>query len=158
MWKSKRQSFVALSTAEAEFINLTPTGRALLWINCLVQALQGSRYPQISQRPLLLMTDSENARTHALNPLNTARTRQIDLRYKWIIEKVSQERAFDLRHVTTDLMPADGLTKPLAITKLQEFIRQLNMTYVPLKGGISVALSKRGHRDRGYHDRMTRGG
>ncbi|MBE3046501.1 hypothetical protein IMZ48_29025 [Candidatus Bathyarchaeota archaeon] len=30
MWKSKKQPFVALSTAEAEFINLTPTGQALL--------------------------------------------------------------------------------------------------------------------------------
>ena len=82
------------------------------------------------------MTNSENARIHALNPLNTARTRHINLRYKWIIEKVSHERALDLRHVTTDLMPADGLTKPLAITKHQDFVRQLHMTYVPQKGGI----------------------
>ena len=42
MWKSKKQPFVALSTAEAEFINLTPAGQALLWVNKLYSLLQPS--------------------------------------------------------------------------------------------------------------------
>ncbi|KJZ70290.1 hypothetical protein HIM_10334 [Hirsutella minnesotensis 3608] len=39
LWKSNRQTIVALSTTEAEFMNLTPTGKALLWIDRIIQNL-----------------------------------------------------------------------------------------------------------------------
>ncbi|MBE3047286.1 Ty1/Copia family ribonuclease HI [Candidatus Bathyarchaeota archaeon] len=37
MWKSRKQPYVTLSTAKAEFINLTPTGVALLWTKKLLR-------------------------------------------------------------------------------------------------------------------------
>ena len=43
IWKSKKQPFVTLSTAEAEFINLTPAGQALIWIDRLLTGSPGSR-------------------------------------------------------------------------------------------------------------------
>jgi hypothetical protein len=110
MWKSKKQPFVTLSTAEAEFINLTPTGQALIWFGRLLTQLASQYAPP---RPLILLTDSQNARAQTLNPLCTARTRHLDLRYKWIIEKTAEDGAFDLQYIGTDDMPADGLTKPL---------------------------------------------
>ena len=36
IWKSKKQTLVTLSSTEAEFINLTPTALALLWINTIL--------------------------------------------------------------------------------------------------------------------------
>jgi hypothetical protein len=36
-WKSRKQSIVASSTTEAEFMNLTPTGMSLLWISYMLQ-------------------------------------------------------------------------------------------------------------------------
>lgn len=127
IWKSKKQLFVALSTAKAEFINLTPARQALIWINRLLDQLQAPSEPAIAPRLLLLMTDSQNARAQTLNPLCTARTRHIDIRYKWIISKTSDEKVFDLRHVPTALMPADGLTKPLQRQKHEDFLRQMNI-------------------------------
>ncbi|KAK3996552.1 hypothetical protein QBC44DRAFT_215937, partial [Cladorrhinum sp. PSN332] len=62
-------------------------------------------YPQ--PQPRILFTDSKDAQSMALNPLNPARTRTIDIRYKWIIEQVSLGR-FKVEHVSGRAMPADG--------------------------------------------------
>lgn len=84
VWKSKKQVLVTLSSTEAEFINLTPTALSLLWVANIMKDAGHHR-----QNPLLLFTDSANARAVALNPLNTARTYHIDLRLKWIIQRLA---------------------------------------------------------------------
>ena len=107
MWSSKTQTLVATSTTEAEFINLTPAGKTLLWLQ---YALHELRLEQTM--PMVLFTDSANARTTVPNPLNAARTRHIDIRYKWIIDQVTKGQ-FEVHHIGTGKMIADGLTKPL---------------------------------------------
>ncbi|KAF4464965.1 Gag-Pol poly, partial [Fusarium albosuccineum] len=120
-WKSKRQSLVTTSTTEAEFINLTPAGVSLLWFSNI---LKQAKLPQ--RQPFLLYTDSQNARESVLNKYNQARTRHIDLRYKWIIHR-TDEGYFQLEHVGTGDMIADGMTKPLMITAHEKFVRQLGL-------------------------------
>ncbi|KJZ68227.1 hypothetical protein HIM_12384 [Hirsutella minnesotensis 3608] len=122
LWKSSRQTIVALSTTEAEFMNLTPTGQALLWINRIVQNL-GIQ----SAKPTIIFTDSRNAQLTVLNPMKSARTRHIDVRYKWIIDRVTRGD-FDIQHVSTQDMTADGLTKPLTQDRHVAFVRQLGLT------------------------------
>lgn len=78
VWKAKKQVLVTLSSTEAEFINLPPMA---LWA---ANVLEDTGYPQ--PPPLLMFTDSANARTIALNPLNTAKMCHIDIRYKWVIQ------------------------------------------------------------------------
>ena len=87
LWKSKKQTMVTLSTLEAEFINLTPAGLALLWINNML-----TEFGKGQESLLLLYTDSQNARQTVLNKLNSARTRHIDIKYKWVIEKVEEKK------------------------------------------------------------------
>jgi len=115
---------VVLSSTEAEFINLTPSGVALLW---LARLLQEAGYPQ--EAPQLLYTDSKNAEAIALNPYNNARTRNIDLRYKWVIFQIKDGK-LRLQHIGTKEMIADGLTKPLNAEKHTKFVRQLRLEYV----------------------------
>jgi hypothetical protein len=69
MYKAEKQTLVTLSSTEAEFVNLAPSALSLLWV---AKILEEAGYPQ--QTPLLLYTDSSNARSIHLNPLNTART------------------------------------------------------------------------------------
>ena len=75
-------------------------------------------------------TDSANARTVVLNPLNAARTRHIDLRYKWVIQEAAQGR-IQLEHVTTSEIAADSLTKPLQRLKHALFVKLLGMVDYP---------------------------
>ena len=39
-WRSKKQSCIALSTAEAEYISLTSAAQEAIWLNCLLVELQ----------------------------------------------------------------------------------------------------------------------
>jgi len=61
-----------------------------------------------------------------MNPLNKARTRTIDIRYKWVIEQTAKG-FLNVGHVQGIDMPADGLTKPLQKEKHAEFVRMLGM-------------------------------
>ena len=125
VWKAKKQVLVTLSSTEAEFINLTPTALSLQWV---ASVLKDAGYQQPT--PLVLFTDLANARAIALNPLNTARTYHIDLRYKWIIQRMAMGQ-FQLDHVGTDDMVADGLTKPLNHAKHAQFVKQLGLCVAP---------------------------
>ena len=122
-WTSKKQTLVTLSTTEAEFINLTPTGCSILWIKALLTELG---YPQ--KEPLLLLTDSANAMAIALNPFERQRTRYIDIRYKWIIDMVAKGN-FLIRHVDTRNQIADGLTKGLQRENHSNFVRFLQVFF-----------------------------
>jgi hypothetical protein len=110
-----------LSTTEAEFINLIPTGCSLIWIKSLLQEIG-----YLNQGPKLIFKDSANALAIAMNPFERQRTRHIDIRFKWIIDRVKKQ-AFRLQHVGTEFQVADGFTKGLSKDKHREFVRQLNM-------------------------------
>ncbi|KAL2016242.1 hypothetical protein VTK56DRAFT_4018 [Thermocarpiscus australiensis] len=125
VWKSKKQALVTLSTTEAEFIKLTPTALSLLWV---ANVLKEAGYEQ--PMPLILFTDSANARSTCLSPLNTARTYHIDVRYKWVIQRLAMGQ-FHLEHVCTDRMVADGLTKGLSRIKHEQFVRLLGLSVPP---------------------------
>ena len=112
---------MTISTTEAEFINLTPTAFNIKWI---AQICAEAGYPQGA--PLLVHTDNQNARLAVLNPLQTARTRHIDIRYKWINQEVKKGQIL-LEFVGTAAMKADGLTKALDRVKHAVFVRQLGL-------------------------------
>ncbi len=112
---------MTISTTEAEFINLTPTAHSLLWI---AQICKDAGFDQ--PRPLLMHTDSQNARLTVLNPLEAAKTRGIDIRYKWIIYKV-KEWHIALHLVKTTKMKVDGLTKPFKKHAHDVFVAQLGL-------------------------------
>jgi hypothetical protein len=120
-WKTKKQTVMTSSSTEAEFINLTPAGISLKWINGML-----AEFGAAQQEPSLLFTDSANALTTALNPLNSARTRAIDIRYKWILDQVNRKKV-NLRHLPGTEMVADGLTKPLSREKHAKFVKLLGL-------------------------------
>ncbi|KAL8290954.1 hypothetical protein RB600_006432 [Gaeumannomyces tritici] len=123
-WQSKRQSFVTASTTEAEFVNLLPTGRCGLWINGILDQL-GCPQDEL----LVVHTDSANAQATVLNPLQSARTRMIDLRYKWVIDAV-QRGCFTLKLIGTANMKADGFTKGLTADGQAKFVAQMGMVLI----------------------------
>jgi len=85
-WKSKRHTIVTLSTTEAEFINITPVAKDVQWV---AQICKGAGVPQPT--PLVIHADSQNAHLTVSNPLDTARTRHIDIRYKWVAQAVNKD-------------------------------------------------------------------
>jgi hypothetical protein len=77
-WASKKQNFVALSTAEAEYI---PAGHCCVQLLWMRQTLTDYGY-KLSKVPLLC--DNKSAIRMADNPVELSRTKHIDIRYHFL--------------------------------------------------------------------------
>ena len=123
-WQSKQQSLVTLSTTEAEFVNMSTAGRDMLWIKRLLRDIN---IPVL--KVPVIGTDSMNALRAAESPQENMSTRHIDVRYKWVKEKVKNGE-LTLDWVDTTNMKADGLTKALNPTKQAQFVKIIGLTEI----------------------------
>jgi hypothetical protein len=124
-WGSKRQSCVAKSSTEAEYIGLSEAGGDALWLRSLMHDITGTK-AAASSPPALLATDSQSAMAMTENQRTHGRTKHIDVRWHWIREKV-EENKLALHHVPGAELVADGLTKPLGGPAFREHVRRLRL-------------------------------
>ena len=109
---SRKQSTVALSSAEAELAALTEVAKEGLFIALLVQTLREG-VPQDTEEGRYLLSafsDSESALSIAAMPTLLRRVRHIELRAAWLQQLVAKERLV-LAHIPGTMNPADALTK-----------------------------------------------
>jgi len=119
-WISKKQSTVALSTAEAEYISGSLAVQEAIWLNRLLTELG-----EMSKVPILNL-DNQGALALAKNPVHHSRTKHIEIRYHFIREKVLKNE-IELRYCATQNMIADILTKPLAKPSFQRLIVMMGL-------------------------------
>ncbi len=108
-WASKKQTTVALSSAEAEYMALTGAGQEIKWMIDFLTELE--LYKQA--KPVTLFTDSESADAMANNDVNHGRTKHIDIKHHWIRDAVLKEKIIELKYVNTTDQIADIHTKAL---------------------------------------------
>jgi hypothetical protein len=77
-----------------------------------------------------MITNLANARHIVFNHLRNAHTRNINIRYKWIINEQRKD-VFTINHIAGKDIIADGLTKTLEKNKRQRFVRQLRLCIKP---------------------------
>jgi hypothetical protein len=105
-WSSKKQTSVALSTAEAEHVAVGQCYTQLLWMR---QILRDFGY-NLSKVPLLC--DNESAIRLADNPVEHSRTKHIDIRHHFLRDH-QQKGDIDIYHISTENQLADIFTKLL---------------------------------------------
>jgi hypothetical protein len=105
-WSSKKQTSVALSTAEAEYVVAGQCCAQLLWMR---QTLRDFGY-NLSKVPLLC--DNESAIRMADNPIEHSRTKHIDIRHHFLRDH-QQKGDIEVFHISTENQLADIFTKPL---------------------------------------------
>jgi hypothetical protein len=105
-WNSKKQTSVALSTAEAEYVAAWQCCAQLLWMR---QTLRDFGY-NLSKVPLLC--DNESAIRMADNPIEHNRTKHIDIRHHFLRDH-QQKGDIEVYHISTENQLADIFTKPL---------------------------------------------
>ena len=106
--RSVKQKIVTKSSTEAELVALSDESSKGLW--CLY-FLQNQGYSEV--KSVTHMQDNTSAMTLALKGSTSAhRTRHIKVRVFWITDYIHANE-LKLEHLATDLMIADGLTKPL---------------------------------------------
>ena len=89
-WHASKQSLIATSTNEAEFIARSTAGKEALWLSSLVQQLRPLPLVQTSDTPLsiALFTDNAGAQRLIETGAITQWTKHIDVRYHWLHEYV----------------------------------------------------------------------
>jgi hypothetical protein len=106
-WRSKRQSTVAQSSAEAEYIAAADAAKSIVYIRQLLAHLT---CPQ--QQPTQLQMDSQAAICIAMQDSNNHRRKHIDVKHHYLREQ-AQAGTITLSWVPTAEQVADIFTKPL---------------------------------------------
>jgi Reverse transcriptase (RNA-dependent DNA polymerase) len=106
-WKSKKQTVVARSTAEAEYRAMALDVAEMLWLRALLVELKIDQRAQMK-----LWCDNKSAIIIANNPVQHDRTKHIEIDRFFIKEKLNSG-LLELGHVSTRDQAADCLTKGL---------------------------------------------
>lgn len=117
-WGSRKQSVIALSTCEAEYYALTEGAKEAIHLIRLVWEIQNQEpFPDETKLdPAVLFCDNQSTIFVSKNPAEHRMMKHVDLRYKWIQERVAAGD-FEIQYVPTKDQVADLFTKSLA--KLQ---------------------------------------
>jgi hypothetical protein len=91
-WSSKKQTFVALSTAEVEYVAAGQCCAQLLWMRQTLRDF-GSKVP--------LLCDNESAIRMADNIVEHSRTKHIDIRHHFLRDH-QQKGDIEVYHVSTE--------------------------------------------------------
>ena len=107
-WKSQLQTCVALSTAEAEYMELSESAKEAMFLRYLLRDIQLTQ-----TKPTVLLEDNQSAIALSNSAITNNRTKHIDIKYHFVREKVLTS---DVRveYCPTEFMLADVFTKPLA--------------------------------------------
>jgi hypothetical protein len=120
-WMSKKQSVVALSSTDAEYVALSEAGREACWLRSLYHELG---YDQA--KPTQIRCDNNGAIAMARNPQFHKRAKHIDIRWHWIRDQV-QEGTIDVQSCRDPEQTADVLTKALARPKHRKHSEEMGL-------------------------------
>ena len=117
-WGSKKQTTVALSSAEAEYYALTDACKETAHITNLLSEIFDVVLP------IPVMVDNIGAGYMAEKAVNNKRTKHMDIRFHWI-RHVIKEKLVELFHVPTADNIADIMTKALPPQTFMKFVKRI---------------------------------
>ncbi|MFO0359371.1 MAG: reverse transcriptase domain-containing protein, partial [Flavobacteriales bacterium] len=106
-WMSKKQSTIALSSTEAEYLAATHATKEAIWLRHLLLDLGF-----VPSGPTTIFEDNQSCIAIARNPAHHARTKHFDIQHHFVREKMELKEV-DLVYCPTSDMLADMLTKAL---------------------------------------------
>ena len=114
-WSSKKQSTIALSSAESEYYALGSGTQQLLWTKSLLAEVMMQSTPITAT----MKTDSQSAMAMCNKDNMHSRTKHIDVRHHFIRDHL-KNKVMELQWVPTHHQLADILTKPLNKVKFKQ--------------------------------------
>ncbi|GJW14261.1 retrovirus-related pol polyprotein from transposon TNT 1-94 [Tanacetum coccineum] len=119
-WSSKKQDYIAMSNAEAEYVSLSACCAQVIWMR--TQLLDyGYKYNRIP-----MYCDSKSAIAISCNPVQHSKTKHIDIRYHFIKEHV-EKGTVEIYFVGTEYQLADLFTKALPKERFEYLVHRIGM-------------------------------
>jgi hypothetical protein len=131
LWKSKIQSCVTLSTAEAETVAACETAVQIMWVRNILMELGY----EVGKTPL--WEDNNAAIAIATKPERRSRIRHMHVKHMYLQEKVA-DGDIEVLKIDTELQLADLFTKALAKHKVLKFCKLLGLERIPNRGSVSL--------------------
>ena len=119
-WTSHKQSTVATSTVEDEYMALSDAAREAIARTQLFQELL------LKLPPPLILSDNQGALDISEDPTNYQRAKHIDIRYHFIRHALHSDQ-ISIDYIPSTENPADILTKALEPVKHQRCIELMNI-------------------------------
>nr|GEY24403.1 retrovirus-related Pol polyprotein from transposon TNT 1-94 [Tanacetum cinerariifolium] len=123
-WSAKKQQFLAMSLAEAEYVAVTGCCATILWMKS-----QLTDYDIIYER-VPIFCDNTSAIAISNNPVLHSKTKHIDIIYHFIRDHVLKGD-IELHFIPTQYQLADIFTKPLEEPTFKRLIVELELTINP---------------------------
>ena len=114
VWSSRKQPVISLSTCESEFYALTEGGKEAIHLSRLMWEFLNHQpcVDGMKLSPVKLLCDNQSTIFVSKNPAEHRNMKHVDLRYKWIQERV-ESGDFKIAYVSTKQQIADIFTKAL---------------------------------------------
>jgi hypothetical protein len=125
-WKSKKQTIIALSTTEAEYIALSEAGREAVWLRNLYGELGFAQ-----QSATTINGDNNGSVVLTRNPQFHQRSKHIALRYHWVRDLVT-DGILHIQHCRDPENTADVLTKALPKPKHQRHRGEMSIKSISI--------------------------
>uniref|UniRef100_A0A2N9E1N9 Retrovirus-related Pol polyprotein from transposon TNT 1-94 n=1 Tax=Fagus sylvatica TaxID=28930 RepID=A0A2N9E1N9_FAGSY len=122
-WRSAKQTLIATSTMEAEFVSCFEATSHGVWLKSFISGL---RIMDSISRPLKIYCDNSAAVFMAKNNKSGSRSKHIDIKYLAIRERIKEKKVV-IEHVSTELMIADPLTKGMPPLKFKDHVAKMGL-------------------------------
>ncbi|KAL2235391.1 UNVERIFIED_CONTAM: Retrovirus-related Pol polyprotein from transposon RE1, partial [Sesamum indicum] len=123
-WKTKKQTTVLRSTAEAEYRSMSSTTCELIWIHSLLKDLKIN-----IQTPIIFYCDNQATLYITANLVFHERTKHIEIDCHLVRDKY-KEGFIAPKHIASKQQPADLFTKILTGPKFMYLVSKLNLVNV----------------------------
>jgi len=123
-WGSKKQTTIALSSTEAEYVALSEAVHEAMWLYQLYGELG---YPQTDS--ILILGDNNGSIAMAKNPKFHKRSKHVDIRWHWVRDLVN-DGYVNIVDCRDPEQTADVLTKALTKPKFTRHVNELSLSTV----------------------------
>ena len=110
LWRSKKLSCIALSTMEVEYVAYPAATQDII---CLKSFLRHLKIIKSASDLVTIYFDNTTAVAMVKDPKYHGKTKHIKMRYNYIRDAITEYDVI-LKHIYTNYMVADPLTKPIA--------------------------------------------
>ncbi|KAH0720468.1 hypothetical protein KY284_005498 [Solanum tuberosum] len=122
-WKSAKQSVIATSTMEAEFVAYYEATIHALWLRNFIPGLG---VVDTITKPLKIYCDNTAAIFFSKNDKYSKGAKHMELKYFTVKEEVQKQRVL-FENIRTDLMIADPLTKGLQPKTFKKHVQRMGL-------------------------------